>query len=99
MLFGDGSEENKFGKAGVGENNIESPLHLGDGLVEPIKVGRVGNVSLNAGHIGADSTARSTGLWRGARCAWPPCDVEEGFSARAHRSARPTFMGCAVRPI
>jgi hypothetical protein len=36
MLFSDGAERNKFANASVGENNIESPLHLGDGLVEPI---------------------------------------------------------------
>ena len=97
MLFGDGSEENKFGKAGVGENNIESPLHLGDGLVEPIKVGRVGNVSLNARHIGADSTARSTGLWRGARCAWPPYEVGEGCGQSTPRCA-PHIQGLRSPP-
>src|ERR1700691_26278 len=54
MLFRDGPEWDKFANPGVGENNIESPLHLGYGLVEPVKVGQFGNVSLNAGYIGAD---------------------------------------------
>src|SRR5260370_41720883 len=54
MLFGDGPEGNKFASAGVGENNIDSPLHLRDGLVETIKVGQFGNVSLNAGNVAAD---------------------------------------------
>src|SRR6202140_2805418 len=54
MLFGDGPERNKFANAGVGENNIDSPLHLGDGLVETVKVGQFGNVSLNARNVAAD---------------------------------------------
>src|ERR1700738_2229632 len=54
MLFGDGPKGNKFANAGVGENNIDSPLHFRDGLVETIKVGRIGNVSLNARSVAAD---------------------------------------------
>src|ERR1700733_13846436 len=38
MLFGDGPKGNKFANTGVGENNIDSPFFLGDGLVETIKV-------------------------------------------------------------
>src|SRR5258708_20859058 len=54
MFFGDGPKGNKFANAGVGENNIDSPLHLRDGLVKTIKVSQVGNVSLNSGNVGAD---------------------------------------------
>src|ERR1700680_504454 len=54
MLFGDGPKGNKFANAGVGENNIDSALHLGNGLVETIKVGQLGNVSLNSRNIAAD---------------------------------------------
>src|ERR1700682_1939237 len=36
MLFGDSIKGNKFTNAGVGENNIDSPLHLTDRLVETI---------------------------------------------------------------
>src|SRR6202790_1816470 len=54
MVFGDGPKGNKFAHAGVGENNIDSPLHLGDGLVKTIKVGEVGNVSLNSRNVAAD---------------------------------------------
>src|SRR6267143_449326 len=54
MLFGDGRKGNKFGNAGVGENNIDSLLHLGDGLVQTIKVSQLGNVSLNSRNVGAD---------------------------------------------
>src|SRR5258706_10039499 len=54
MLFGDGPKGNKFADAGVGENNIDSSLHLGDGLVKTIKVGKLGNVSLNARNVRAD---------------------------------------------
>ena len=54
MLFSDGPEGNKFANAGVGENNIDSPLHPRDGLVETIKVGRISNVSLNTRNVAAD---------------------------------------------
>src|SRR3981189_579817 len=54
MLFGDGPKGNKFAHAGVGENNINSPLHLSDGLVKTIKVSQLGNVSLNSRNVSAD---------------------------------------------
>src|SRR5437660_7645786 len=54
MLFGDGPKGNKFANAGVGENNIDSPLHLRNSLVKAIKVSQSGNISLNARNIGAD---------------------------------------------
>src|ERR1700719_1201675 len=54
MLFGDGPKGNKFANAGVGENNIDSPLHVGDGLVKTIKVSQLGNVSLNSRNVDAD---------------------------------------------
>src|SRR5580704_1346213 len=54
MLFGDGPEGDKFANAGVGENTIDSPFHLRDGLVKTIKVGRCGDVSLNSRNVGAD---------------------------------------------
>src|SRR5260370_17764035 len=54
MLVGDGPKGNKFANAGVGENNIDSPLHLRDGLVKTIKVSQLGNVSVNSRNVGAD---------------------------------------------
>src|SRR6202035_2952037 len=36
------------------ENNIDSPLHLRDGLVKTIKVSHLGNVTLNSINVGAD---------------------------------------------
>src|SRR6267143_1447218 len=54
MLFGDGRKGNKFANAGVSENIIDSPLRVRDGLVETIKVGQFGNVSLNARNVAAD---------------------------------------------
>src|SRR5437667_6177487 len=54
MLFGDGRKGNKFANAHVGENNIDSPLHLRDGLVKTIKVSQLGNVSMNSRNVGAD---------------------------------------------
>src|SRR5258708_13444925 len=54
MLLSDVSQGSKFTKAGVGENDVDSsPLRL-DGLVETIKVGKVGNISLNTGDIASD---------------------------------------------
>src|SRR6202030_3113113 len=54
MLFGDGPKGNKFANASVGENNIDSPLHLRYGLVKAIKVSQLGNVSLNSRNVGTD---------------------------------------------
>src|ERR1700741_113994 len=54
MLFGDGPQRSKFANAGVGENNIDSPLHVRDGLVKTIQVSRLGNVSLNSRNVGTD---------------------------------------------
>src|SRR5580692_11888817 len=54
MLFGDGPKGNEFAKAGVGENNIDSPLQLSDRLVKTIKVSQLGNVSLNSRNVDAD---------------------------------------------
>src|SRR6266404_5292042 len=54
MLCGDGRNGNKFANAGVGEDNIDSPLHLSDGLVQTIKVSQLGNVSLNSRNVSAD---------------------------------------------
>src|SRR5258707_13956669 len=54
MLLGDASQGSKFTKARVRENDVDSsPLRL-DGLVETIKVGKVGNISLNTGNIASD---------------------------------------------
>src|SRR4029077_9806559 len=44
-----------FANAGVGENNIESALHVRDGPVETIKVIQSGDVSLNAINVAAES--------------------------------------------
>src|SRR5271155_5122381 len=54
MFFGDGPKGNEFAKAGVGENNIDSPLQLSDRLVKTIKVSQLGNVSLNSRNVDAD---------------------------------------------
>src|SRR5579859_4751859 len=54
MLFGNGPEGNKFANAGVGENNIDLPLHLSDRVIEAIKISQIGNVSLYARNVTAD---------------------------------------------
>src|SRR5437899_9399313 len=51
MLFADCPKGNKFANAGVGENNIDSPLRLSDGLVKTIKIGQFGKVSLHARNV------------------------------------------------
>src|ERR1700686_4036348 len=53
MLFCNTSQGSNLGNSGVGEYDIDLPLRL-DGLVETIKVGKLGNVALNAGHVAAD---------------------------------------------
>src|SRR6266481_2083146 len=54
MLFGNGPKGNEFAHARVSENNVDSPLHLGDGPVKTIKVGQLGDVALNSKNVGAD---------------------------------------------
>src|SRR6267378_7404297 len=54
MLFSDLPKGNEFANASVGENDIDSPLHLRDGLVKTIKVSQLGNVSLHSRNVGAD---------------------------------------------
>src|ERR1700730_15559252 len=54
MLFCDGPKGNKFAKAGIGENNVDSSLHHRDGLLKTIKVSHLGNVALNSRNVSAD---------------------------------------------
>jgi hypothetical protein len=54
MFFGDFTEGNEFADAGVGEDNIDSSLQFADCLVEKIKIGHSGDVSLNTRRIGTD---------------------------------------------
>src|SRR5437867_12856165 len=54
MCFGDFTKGHKFTNAGVGENNVDSPLQLTDCLVETIQVSQFCDVSLNARHVTAD---------------------------------------------
>ena len=54
MLFGNDPKGNEFAHAGIRENNVDSPLHLGDGLVKTIKVGQLGDVALNSRNVCAD---------------------------------------------
>jgi hypothetical protein len=42
------------GHAGISEDNVDSPLHLGDALVKTIKVGQLGDVALNSRNVCAD---------------------------------------------
>ena len=53
MLLRDVYQGRKFSETGVSKNNIDSSLRL-DSLVEAIKVGQFGNISLNAGNIATD---------------------------------------------
>ena len=53
MLLRDFAKGSKFGDTGIRENNIDSPFGRDD-LVETIKVGQSGNVSLNAGDVAAN---------------------------------------------
>src|SRR5258707_7169975 len=88
MLFGDGPKGNKFANTGVGENNIDSPLHLGDGLVKTIKVGQFGNVSLNARNVAAD---RLHGLVKFLRATVRDEDIGTLFDDKLCRSQSNRF--------
>src|ERR1700722_3685758 len=54
MLFCDGPKRNKFANAGVGKNNIDSPLQLRDSLVKTIEISQLGNISLDSRNVAAD---------------------------------------------
>src|SRR3981081_2498123 len=53
MLLREACQGRKFSNTGVSENDIDSSFCI-NGLVETIKVGKFGNVSLDAGNIAAD---------------------------------------------
>src|SRR5260370_26315312 len=73
MLFGDGPKGNKFGNAGVGENDIDSPLHFRNGLVKAIKVGQFANVALNATNVAAECLHGLVEF-----LVWPARDADQG---------------------
>src|ERR1700685_3088048 len=85
MSFGDVAEGHEFADAGVGEDNIDSPLHFADCLVEKVKIGHFGNVALNTGRIGSDCLHGLVELLLAA-----PCDenigtlFDEQFCCRPH---------------
>src|SRR5271154_2483535 len=54
MLLRELFQGSEFGNAGVGENDIDTPLHFTNGLVKAIKVGEFGNVSPNSRHVAAN---------------------------------------------
>src|ERR1700747_1720771 len=54
MLFGDGPKRNEFAKAGVGEDNMDSPVQARNSLVKAIEVSRLGDVTLNSRNVRAD---------------------------------------------
>src|SRR4029077_15281236 len=61
------SQGSKFRNTSVSENDVEPPLHP-DGLIETIKVGQIGNVSLNASHVAADCLHGFVKLLPAAAC-------------------------------
>src|SRR6266851_4451651 len=67
MLFCDTSQGSKFSNAGISEDDIDPPL-LADDLIETIKVGQIGNVSLNASHVAADCLHGFVKLLPAAAC-------------------------------
>src|SRR5258708_2521580 len=53
MLFSDFVQGSEFSDAGIGEDNVDCPL-CRDDLVEAIKVGQLGNISLDASDVPTD---------------------------------------------
>src|ERR1700675_2118013 len=88
MFFGDVAERHEFADAGVGEDNIDSPLHFADCLVEKIKIGHFGDVALNTGCIGTDCLHSLVELLLAA-----PCD--ENISAFIDEQ----FCSCQSNPF
>src|ERR1700693_4458168 len=91
MFLRDASQESKFTNSGVGENNIDSPFLLSDNLVETIEVGQSGNVSLNAGNVGAN---RLYGLVKFLRATARDEDICTLFDDKLCRSQSNPF--CAA---
>src|SRR5712672_2582448 len=88
MRFGDGSKGNKFGSAGVGENNIDSPLHLSDRLVKTIKISQLASVSLNSINVGTDCLR---GLVKFLRATARDEDIGALFDEKLRRSKSNPF--------
>src|SRR5258708_33497015 len=91
MLDGDRPKGNKFGNDGVGENDIDPPLHFRDDLVKTIKVGEFGNVALNARNIAPD---RLHGLVEFFLAAARDEDIGALFDEKLSRSQPNSF--CAA---
>src|SRR5579863_1819385 len=68
MLFGDDPKGNKFANAGVGENNIDPALHFRDCLIQTIKVGQLGDITLNAKSTPADGLDGIVEFFLAAAC-------------------------------
>jgi len=58
VLFSNGTKRNKFAYPSMSENNIDSPGHFGDSLVQAIEVSRLSHVALNARNVGSDCLHR-----------------------------------------
>src|SRR5258708_30418299 len=69
MLLSDGPKGNKFANASVSKNNIDSSLHLRDGLVKTIKVSQLRNISLNSTNIASDCLHLLIDFLLAAACA------------------------------
>src|ERR1700691_884225 len=54
MLLRNAAQGSELANASVGENDVDLSLHVSDGFVETIKIGQLGNVSLNARNVAAD---------------------------------------------
>src|SRR5580692_5738763 len=53
MLFRDSSQGSKFSDTCIGEDDVNFPFCF-DGFAETIKIGQLGNVSLNASDVATD---------------------------------------------
>src|SRR5258708_29081158 len=93
MLFGDGPEGDKFANSSVGKNNIDSALHLGNGLVKAIKVREFGNVSLNSRNIAADCLHRLVEFLLAPACDE---DIRTLFDEKFFRSQPNSFLAAGA---
>jgi acetolactate synthase-1/2/3 large subunit len=98
MLFSDFAHGREFGDAGIGEDDVDFPL-LRDDLIEAIKVGQIGNISLDASDVMVAVQEQSK-YNRTAGVDFGPVDVvkyAEAFGAVGFMIEAPYQIGQTLR--
>ena len=87
MFLGDAAQGGKLTKAGVGEDNVDSPPFRLDGFVEPIKVSQLGDVSLTL------TTLPLTAFAASSNTSWPVMETYALSATKSVAAAKPIPAG------